>query len=340
MRLTNKEVIVFCNKVGTLLQSGYEIDKSLYMLKNQFSKKINKITSQIIDNINSGKSISESFKQINIFSNFFISMLTCGETKGNLDDVLFEISNHYIDKENIKTKFITSLLYPTILFISLLISINFLLFFIVPSYENMFLGSEVEISLITKSIINLSIFVRNNYFYIFLGFILFFISVFLVIKSKSYIKSYILFKIPMVNKLFINTKIINFANVFSSLIKSGVNIMNSINLSSEVLDDDFLKERLNLSINSIKEGNSLRYSFEKAQIFPKIFLDMIDIGERSGKLECSLNFIINLYKDELNATLERFSKYMEPTLIFINSIFVILFLLSMTTPIYDSINLI
>ena len=109
MRLTNKEVIVFCNKVGTLLQSGYEIDKSLYMLKNQFSKKINKITSQIIDNINSGKSISESFKQINIFSNFFISMLTCGETKGNLDDVLFEISNHYIDKENIKTKFITSL---------------------------------------------------------------------------------------------------------------------------------------------------------------------------------------------------------------------------------------
>lgn len=340
-KIKDKELKVICKEMSILLESGCEITKLFNILKNESNKKIGNLIHRIHSNIQMGNSITESFINTNIFSKFFISMIKAGEVSGNLDRVMESLSDYYEKEDKLKSKIINILTYPIIL-VTLSIGVTlFMLIVIIPNFQIIFENNGINPPVMTKILINTSMFLRNNFTYVIIG-ILLLISIAFYLKTTSQNFKFqidkIKFKIPFLRKL---TRLIittRFSRVLYILNSSGVQIINGIEIAANVIDNEFAYERLKISMEYIKRGNTIGESLNLADIFPKLFISMINIGEETGKLDVSLNTINKYYENELDTDIQRFTSMIEPIIIVFLGIIVGGLIISMITPMFDMIN--
>lgn len=134
-RISDKEIRVICKEIGILLESGCEITKIFEIIESQSSKKAKNLLSIVSNHIQKGNSIAESFQITGIFSKFFISMIKAGETSGNLDIIMSDLSNYYDKEYKLKMKIITISIYPIILIILSILSMLFIFVFVIPNFQ-------------------------------------------------------------------------------------------------------------------------------------------------------------------------------------------------------------
>ena len=340
-KINYKELRILCNEMGILLESGCEITKIFEMLKSNSNKKLVKILNQVLNNIHNGNSISQSFQKTNKFSKFFVSMVKAGEISGNLDAVMGRLSEYYDKEYKLKSKIKSVLIYPVILIILSIIASIFMLVEMIPNFQMIFENNDTEPPFITNLLINLSAFLKNNY--LILTIINVFIIIYLLykIKTSKKIKIYIekmQLKIPIIKnliKIIITTK---FSRAFYILNKSGIEITEAIEISSQVVDNHILyKEILNCK-DSIIRGNSIGDSLKMVQAFPNLFLGMIEIGEENGCLDKTLLSINKFYEQELDNKIEYSMKLIEPVIIGIVAVIIGVIVISMLLPMFDAIS--
>ena len=339
-KLKNKELKLICKKISILLESGCEITQILNILKSQSNKNLKNIFSNISNNLNKGNTISDSFQKTNSFSHFFISMIEAGEVSGNLDRVMNDLYIYYDKEDKLKSKIITMLIYPLLLIIISLLSTIFMVFFIMPNFQKIFENNILNPPLITISIIKMSEFIRENYLILN---VLFFILILLLLKIITnnkrikLITSELKFKIPIVKN--INTLIVTtrFSRVFKILIQSRIQIIDAINISAKIIDNNYILNKLSISNQYIRQGNKLSDSLEKSNVFPSLFVSMIKVGEESGKLEDTLNTITLFYENDLDNKINQIMKFVEPSITIILGLFIGGFTLAMVLPMFDSI---
>ena len=174
--------------MSILLKSGCEITRILNILHEQSSKKLKRAIEEISINIQNGNSITESFEKTNLFSNFFINMLLAGELSGNLDKIMDDLSKYYDSEEKLKSKIISISIYPIILIIISIISGFFILVFIIPNFEMIFETNGINPPLLTKILINLSVFIREKYIYILFIFLISILLIYYLTKYNSSVK--------------------------------------------------------------------------------------------------------------------------------------------------------
>lgn len=337
-KLKDREIKILCKEMSILLESGCEITKIFNILKSQSNKKIKAIFNKVTNHIQKGNSITESFQETNSFSNFFISMVKAGEISGNLDKVMNNLSDYYDKEHKLKSKIILILIYPVILVILSLASMIFMLLFIVPNFEIIFQNSGINPPIFTKILINISKFIRGNHIFILILFIISLSMINHYMKNNDKVKNTLKFKIPIIkdiNKLIITSK---FCRSFSILIEGGIQIIDAINISSQVIDNKFIYERLAISREYIKRGDSISNSLSKPDIFPELFISMINIGEESGRLDSSLKTINEFYENDLDTKIQQFVKIIEPVITIIIGIIVGIFIISMVLPMFDAIT--
>lgn len=172
-RISDKEIRVICKEIGILLESGCEITKIFEIIESQSSKKVKNLLSIVSNHIQKGNSIAESFQITGIFSKFFISMIKAGETSGNLDIIMSDLSNYYDKEYKLKMKIITISIYPIILIILSILSMLFIFVFVIPNFQVVFTNNGIEPPLITRVLMGISTVVTNNLAYIIFSFILF-----------------------------------------------------------------------------------------------------------------------------------------------------------------------
>lgn len=336
-KLKDREIKILCKEMGILLESGCEITKIFDILKSQSNKRIKTIFNRVTNHIQKGNSITESFQETNSFSNFFISMIKAGEISGNLDKVMNDLSDYYDKEHKLKSKIMLILIYPVILIILSIASMLFILFFIVPNFEIIFQNNGINPPILTKILINISRFIRGNHIFILTALV---ISLFMInsyIKSSKF-KNSVTFKIPIIkdiSRLVVTSK---FCRSFSILIEGGIQIIDAINISSQVIDNEFIYERLVISREYIQRGDSISSSLSKPNIFPKLFISMINIGEESGRLDNSLKAINEFYENDLETKIQQFVKIIEPAITIIIGIVVGIFIISMVLPMFDAIT--
>ncbi|HBG0068287.1 TPA: type II secretion system F family protein, partial [Clostridioides difficile] len=146
------------------------------------------------------------------------------------------------------------------------------------------------------------------------------------------------FKIPFIKKINQLVATTRFSRALSVLISSGIQIVEAIDMSASVIDNEFIYERLKISNNYIKKGNSIGKSLNLANVFPKLFISMANTGEESGKLDKSLNVINKFYENELNNKIEQIMKFIEPMLIVFMGLIIGTFILAMVVPMFDAIT--
>lgn len=340
-RLKNKDLSIICNQLGMMISSGCEITNSLNTIRSNCNSKINSILKIINNNLKKGNSISESFQNTYVFSNFFINMIRAGEESGKLDEIFINLSNYYKKEYEFKNKLLTAMIYPLLLIIVSVLVILFMLIYAVPNFQKSFLENNNNLPVSTKILINISMFIRNYYEIIVVILLILVFYILNKIKTSNAFRYFIdkkIFKFRYSKKIVQNIEISKFIRCFYILSSNGIHIISSLDISSKVIGNKYMYEKIEISKENIKKGNSITDSFKLANIFPELVISILKVGEETGNIDKCLKSITENYDRNLESFVNKIVKIIEPIIISIMGIVIGAIVISMMIPIFDAVT--
>lgn len=343
-KISYKDIAIFCKYMNVSLKSGMGFVKSLeiviYRVTNRHIKKSLK---SVKHRIEGGESFSQALKQFPyIYPKLLINMIRLGEETGNLQKVFLNMEKYYKDKSRLKKKFITSLIYPTtVLFMGIAIQLFFMTT-ILPTFINQFNLNKQSLPMITQIYLLLSNGITNNKLKILL--IIAIVSFLIYIaKDKSKFSNrfskYIL-KVPFIGKCFMKKSKECFVSNMDLLMKSGLNVVESLKYSIDNIGNIYIKEKMNSALFRIFQGNSFSKSLKETELFEEFFIETIAVGEESGKLIDSFSMLKNILEEEIESILDKLLAITQPLTIIIIGILIGTLIIAMLLPMLNMIEVI
>jgi len=343
-RVSHKKIVIFLKELSILLMAGVSLVESLRIQYNQeespyFKEHIFKILSMVEDGVPFSAALS---KFPNIFSDFFVNIVKSGEESGKMQESLLHMSG-YIEKQYLlSSKVKNALMYPAIVMSGFAMVGVAMMVLVVPQLVSIFEGSNQELPLPTKMLIFTSNFMQHNIILIIIGggTLLYLIKKYVKTENgKSRADSFLL-KIPQFNTIFKKYYVARFAENLSLLISSGIPIITALQISGDVVGNSVYKKVIYSSIDEVKIGGSIAYSFERSDQWPPLVSKMIRVGERTGKLDVVLKDVADFYTKEVDIAVDGLTSIIEPIMIFFLGGAVAILVASILMPIYQMTNVI
>lgn len=318
-KLKTKDLVIICRQLSSLLGAGITVIRALDMLYQQMESKNGKIViGNIYESIQSGKTLSEAFRdQEKSLPGIMIYMIAAGEESGRLDEVMTRLSTHFEKESKLKNKVGAAMVYPVILGIVTVCITLGLMVFIVPQLAKTLEDMGAELPAITQFVLGLSdSLVGFWYIYVL-------VVITLVMLWRAYLRSEkgglawdrFKLKVPVVGKSVKMTAASRFTRTMSTLLQSGINILEALEITSRTLGNKYLQTRLYESRNEIRKGASLSRSIRSINEFPPMIYAMVAIGEESGTLDTILDRAADFFEDEADAATAKMTAAMEPIMI-------------------------
>ena len=320
LRLAHKDIGMFTGELATLLESGLPLDRSLTILMQltEENLKLNRLVSDVLEKVKAGKSLADSLEsQSGVFSKFYLNMIRAGEMGGNLGSVLQRLAEYMERSQELKDTVSTAMIYPAILLLMSLASLFVMLTFVVPQFKEMFESAGKALPVSTQIVIGLAEFLQHYWWVLLL----------LVLSGVQFMKSQLssptgrktwdgrFLKAPLFGEIILNMETANFSRTFGTLLGNGVSILNSLGIVRETVGNTVLSEFLENAETDLKQGKTISEALNKQNLFPKLALQMIKMGEETGRLEEMLLRVALIYDKQLKTTIQRMLALLEPILI-------------------------
>ncbi|MCX8083821.1 MAG: type II secretion system F family protein [Calditerrivibrio sp.] len=341
-RVKLEELIVFTRQFASLFAAGIPILTILRRLETQnYSTKMKETISTIIKDIEAGTPLSIAFrKHRDIFSDLYINMLKVGEEGGVLDIVLQRLALILETDLDTRNKIKNATRYPKLVISAIVIAFAILMTFVVPKFVGMFSKLGASLPLPTRILIFINDFFQNFWWLLLLiatiGYI-----IFKKYKStptgKKKIDEYTL-KIPIIGALVHKIYLSRICRILGLLYKSGISIITSFEIVSEVTGNDIMKDELLIIREKVSRGATIHGSFEASKYFPPVVSDMISAGEDTGQLDEMLFKIADYYDNEIDYSIKTLSQALEPILLVMVAGMVIILALGVFMPMWDMIK--
>lgn len=335
-----KEKMIFARNLGVMIAAGVNITKAISNLSLQTkNKKFQTVLGEIRENLQEGKTLSEGLaKHPEIFNNLFINMVRVGETAGNLEEVLNIIAVQLEKDHDLIRKVKGAMTYPAVIVVAMLGIGVLMLTYILPQITGTFVDMEVTLPPTTMFIIGISDFLRNNSLVATL--LLIFSVIFLKIFSKTAVGqktlSYVAINFPLVKDLVVQVNCARFARIYSSLLKSGVSVVESLRIISETLTNHYYCSEIKKGIEQVQKGITMSQILaDKGKIFPPLVIQMLEVGEETGKTEAVLLRLAEFYEAEVDQITKNLSSIIEPILMLLIGGAVGFFAVAMLQPMYS-----
>jgi type IV pilus assembly protein PilC len=333
-----KELTVFCRQFSTMLSSGITVIKCLDILYQQTeSKNMKAKILGIYEAVQKGESLSHAMRsQKNAFPFLLLNMVEAGEASGSLDVVMQRMADNYEKDNKLQNKVKQAMIYPLILSGLTVLVVIFLLTFVLPRFTSMFAQLGGKLPLPTRILLGLSGFIISYWYVIILVVVLIVVVWHLYLKSKDGRISWDKFKLkfPVIGKLLLIVESARFSRTLSSLISSGMPIIQALEIVGRVITNRFMEQKLLFVIEDVRRGLALSYSMKKLKMFPPMLCSMISVGEESGNLDDILNKTAGFYDEESDAAIARLLALIEPVMIVILALVVGFIVISIITPIF------
>ena len=314
-----KEKMVFARNLSVMVSSGLPISKAVKNLSVQTSNKnFRKILLEIHEELQKGKSLSESLQRYpKIFSDLFVNMVRVGEAGGTLEDSLDIVATQLEKDHDLVGKVRGAMMYPAVILVVMLGIGVLMLTFILPKLTGVFSEMDVELPVMTRAMISASDFMREHYLIVMALFVALAVSFKFFWGSKTGKKffGFAAIKMPIINNIIIKVNCARFARIYSSLLKSGVSVIEALKITSDTLGNYFFKKAINDGIEKVQKGvnlSSVIGSYPK--IFPPLVYQMFEVGEETGKIESVLMKLAEFYEEEVNQITKNMSSIIEPFL--------------------------
>lgn len=337
-----KDLSMFCKELYFTLSAGIPMIKSLEIINGNIeNKKLRGLIENLIEEIQKGRNMSDVLKESGEVPYMFAAMVAVGESTGYLDEIIKDMSIYYDKQHQQKLKIKSALSYPKVLVgFGALITVG-LITFVVPTFVETITSSGGEVPLLTRIVIGISDFCRNN-------FIILAILVIGIIGFKKYIldknenfiyeKDKFLMQSKKLGAIVQQVTTARFARTFGILLKGGMGIIESIDIVSESIGNEYTKKLLQECKELVNVGSSIGEALEAKEVFPALLTQMMKIGEESGSLDNILDQISEFYDSESDFAIKKFTSLIEPIVIIGLALVVGIVIVALVLPMFQSMG--
>ena len=329
----------FAEQLSTLLSGGVPLIRAISLLgEYSTDKNFGPVLVAVARDIASGNSMHEALDRYpKVFDHTWISMIEAGEVGGHLADALMQVAKYVKSKEALKSKIITAVSYPAVLFVMAMGVLIYFVVGIVPTFADIFKDFDMELPTITKVVLNVSHAIADHWFLIFVVIAATLSIFYMIISTPSGKKVWHKFHLtmPIFGKFVSNIYYEKLLNNMATLLNSGVSIINVLTVMEESFAGNvIIKDAITYTKSEVASGKSLSESFRKTKVFPGLMTEMMLMGEESGRLPSIMETLSLFYQEQVNQFLARFSAMIDPILIVgIGSIIAVI-VLSIFLPIF------
>jgi len=339
----SRNISLMVRQMATLVKARIPLDEALAALVEQSEDhKLKSVMSQVRDSVNEGKSLADSMKMFpRVFSPIFVAMIRVGEVSGNLDLVLKRLADFTESQQTLKNKVLGAMTYPAVISVAGIGITIFLFAFAIPKITEVFEGSKMPLPTITVVMIAISGFMASQW----LTIILTMVGTFFLFKwYTSTIKGRewwdtVSLKLPLFGKLKRMIAISRFARTLSTMIASGVQLLDAIEIVKDVVDNAVIRKALIEARESISEGHTIAGPLKASGEFPPILTHMIAVGEKTGELEEMLNVVSDAYDGQVDVAINSMTRLLEPLMIVLMGGMIALVAISIFLPMLQLNNL-
>ena len=344
IRISNNLLSIFTKQMSALLSAGTPIEKCLVLLSKQSSNsKFSQILLNINEDITEGNSLSSAMKKYpSIFDEIYTSTIYAGETSASLSEVFFDLSI-YLDKEaKVRSQVVGALIYPAVLFFVSIAVIYALLSFVLPQVVEQFISSNVELPLLTQTLLAFS-----KIFPVIIAVVLIILTVVYAVqvtkitpnKYQLLISKYFLF-IPLIGHIILYDQTARFCSSMRLMTKAGLNTIDSLQIAQNTFKNKYLKSQLEQVVNKVIAGTSISKAFAQVQIFPEVFQQLLSSGDLGSQVSEMFEKTKEFLDQEVDTRRNLLLTLLQPIVILTMGVFVMLIVLSIMLPLLQMNNLI
>jgi type IV pilus assembly protein PilC len=335
--------INFARNLGAMLEAGLALARALSVLERQSSSKnLKKVTADLIAEINKGTTLSDAMSEHKkVFSPLFISMVHAGEQSGTLAESLKVVATQMENNYTLQKRVRGALMYPAVIVCAMILIAVLMFIFVIPTLLKTFTDMNVALPVSTQIILGMSNLIQHQGILLLAIVCLLFGSIYQWAKKtsgRSFIHSFEL-RIPMIGKLVQEVNTARTARTLSSLLSSGVDVVESMSITANVVQNVHFQAVLTKAVEAIKKGELMSKIFaEESRLFPVFFAEMMSVGEETGKTGEMLLGVAHYYEGEVEQKTKNMSTIIEPFLMLLIGGAVGFFAVSMIQPIYSLVG--
>ncbi len=334
-----KELQIFTRQLSTLLGSGIPILQSLEVLsQSQRSPGMQIALKQMVHDINQGRRFGEAMAEHPmVFDRFFVNMVKAGEESGNIDQILNRLAVYIEKAAKIRSQVKGAMVYPIAILVVAGVVVAGLLIFVIPKFESLFASSGQELPGLTQMVVNMSK-TFTSYWWAILGGlaggVFGAMNYYRTDDGKKTIDA-VAIDLPYIGDLIQKSAVARFTRTLSTLLSSGVSIMEALEIASKVTGNHVIENALLRAREAISEGKSLTVPLAKEKYIPQMVTQMIGVGEQTGAIDQMLNKVADFYEDEVDVAVAALTSVMEPLLMVFLGGIVAVMVIAMYLPIFN-----
>lgn len=311
-----RDLAVFCRSFVSIIGAGVPVTKALALLTGQTENKILRAAVEDCrEQIEKGSTFAEAMsRHRSVFTDLFITLVAAGEVSGSLDKSFERMAVQFEKDAKLKSTIQKASIYPMMVGIVAVVVIAIMLIFVVPQFETMLTELGSELPLITKVVVNASRFVQKWWIIILAVLIVFVFAVRAFKKTESGQRFFAetSLKLPLIGDLISKTSAARMARTLSTLVSSGVSLIEAIEIVSETMTNLCFKEALEKTSEEVSTGSTLSQCLERTKLFPPLVSQMINIGEETGELDKMLEKLADYYDEEVETATAKVMAALEP----------------------------
>ncbi len=343
-RATGSDIDLFTLQLATLLRAGLSLNESLRTLSELTDNDtLAQLAGKVNDAVRAGKPLSAALQQSGLgFDAFYINMVRAGESSGALDVALERLAAFRANQREMRQALLSALLYPSILLVLAIIAVAVLLAFVVPQFTELFAEAGRELPLLTRIVAGSGQLLTDWWW--------------LMLAALAALAWWLrrewrsadgrarwdarILRVPLLGGLVRKLQTARFSRTLSTLLGNGVNLVAAMEIAREIVGNAVIARALSHVTRRIREGEGLARPLAEAEAFPSLAVQLIRLGEMSGKLEQMLAQVADIYERDVQTTLKRMLTLAEPVIIIGIALLVTLIILSVVLMILESNNLV
>ncbi len=334
-----KDLQIFTRQLATLLGSGIAILQSLEVLSQGIRETpITKACKIVITHLSQGRKFADALAEHpGVFDRFYVNMVGAAEKSGQLDLVLGRLAQYIEKAVKIQSKIKGALMYPAIIVFVAFSVIAAIMIFVIPKFQALFAGAHQELPAITQFVVKLSEFFVHFWWMIIGGIVA---GVFAIREyyntpiGREQIDGFLL-GTPIFGTLIQKGAIAKFTRTLSTLLSSGVGIIEALDISSRIVGNVQIEKAIIRARDSISEGKTIVAPLSKEKFIPQMVQQMIGVGEQTGNLDQMLGKIADFYEDEVDVAVSALTSVIEPILMVVLGGIIAVVVIAMYLPIFQ-----
>lgn len=319
-RVKGKDITVFTRQISTMLITGVPLVQALKLVSNNHKKaEMKSILMSITRAVEAGTPMSKAMRTASShFDALYTDLIATGELSGNLAEVFERLATYREKSEELRAKVIKALIYPAMVMLVALGVSYLMLTQVIPEFEKMFVGFGAELPWFTRQVLDLSAWMQNWGSFIALGTLSLVISARILVKRSDSFRLMMdraILKIPVLGAVLSKAAIAKFSRTLATSFSAGIPILTSLKTTSKTSGNLHYQLAVEEVYRDTAAGMPMYVAMRNCDVFPELVLQMVMIGEESGRIDEMLNKVATIYEFEVDNTVDNLSKILEPLII-------------------------